>query len=206
MKILTFTFRAQNNVNQLLQNISTSQEEDPRILQIKQQQPLNNNYTVHNNILFKLIKQEWKVVLSQNMLDQLIIPCHESLAHASARRCNLTLQEDFYIRNMYRKIVNAIKGCYDCQTSRQPNRHVYVPMQNVIAKKKGDILAIDFLGPMPRSNRGVKHILVCVDVFTKAVRLYAIMRPTTKTVLKILLQKYIPSRVSSFKTAYGEKR
>ena len=35
-------------------------------------------------------------------------------------------------------------------------------------------------------------ILVCINVFSKAVRLYTIMRPTTKVVLKILLQKYIP--------------
>ena len=52
---------------------------------------------------------------------------------------------------------------------------------------------MDFMGPLPRSSRRVKHILVCVDVFSKAVRLYPIMRPTTKVVLKILLQKYIPT-------------
>ena len=37
-----------------------------------------------------------------------------------------------------------------------------------------------------------RHILICIDVFSKAVRLYPIMRPTTNVVLKILLQKYIP--------------
>ena len=66
-------------------------------------------------------------------------------------------------------------------------------MQSIRAKEKGELLALDFLGPLPRSSRGVRHILVCVDVFTKAVQLYAIMRPTTKTVLKIILQRYIPT-------------
>ena len=65
-------------------------------------------------------------------------------------------------------------------------------MQSIQKENKGELTAVDFLGPLPRSSRGVKHILVCIHVFSKAVRLYPIMRPTTKVVLKILLQKYIP--------------
>ena len=59
-------------------------------------------------------------------------------------------------------------------------------MQSIQKENKGELIAVDFLGPLPRSSRGVKHILVCIDVFSKAVRLYPIMRPTTKVVLKIL--------------------
>ena len=70
--------------------------------------------------------------------------------------------------------------------------HTYVEMQSIQKEAKGELVAVDFLRPLPRSSRGVKHILVCIDVFSKAVHLYPIMRPTTKAVLKILLQKYIP--------------
>ena len=37
-----------------------------------------------------------------------------------------------------------------------------------------------------------RQVQTCIDVFSKAVHLYPILQPTTKAVLKILLQKYIP--------------
>ena len=43
--------------------------------------------------------------------------------------------------------------------------------------------AVDFLGPFPRAiHGGTKHILVCIDVFTKAVRLYACLLYTSRCV------------------------
>lgn len=49
-------------------------------------------------------------MLSPEMLEQLITPCHESLAHASALTCYWTLREDFTINNMYRRIKTILKG------------------------------------------------------------------------------------------------
>ena len=65
-------------------------------------------------------------------------------------------------------------------------------MANVITEGKGQMIATDFLGPLTKATRNLKHIVVCVDVFTKKVSLYAIPRPTTKSVLNIILNKYIP--------------
>ena len=51
--------------------------------------PLPINYCVKDGILFKLINYDWKVVLSHDMLQQLIMPCHHSLAHASPLKLSL---------------------------------------------------------------------------------------------------------------------
>ena len=78
------------------------------------------------------------------------------------------------------------------QTPKAPNLHTCVPMAIVITEGKGQMIATDFLGPLPKATRRLKHIVVCVDVFTKKVSLYAIPRPTTKSVLNIILNRYIP--------------
>ena len=57
---------------------------------------------------------------------------------------------------------------------------------------KNELLCIDFLGPLPRAARGMRNLVVCTDAFTKNASLYAIGRPTTDAVLKIILEKYIP--------------
>ena len=83
------------------------------------------------------------------MLFKLITPTHASLAHASALKCYLSLREDFTINNMWRKIKNELKKCYDCQTAKQPNLHTYVEMQSIQKEVKGELIAVDFLGPLP---------------------------------------------------------
>jgi hypothetical protein len=61
---------------------------------------------------------------------------------------------------------------------------------NIIRKGKCEILCIDFLGPLPRASRGNRQLIVCVDAFTKFVKLYPLNRPTTKSVLNAVLRKY----------------
>ena len=79
------------------------------------------------------------------------IPCHQSLAHASALKCHLALKEDFILNNMFIRIKAILKGCYECQTARHPNLHTYVDMQNIKTQEKGELVAMDFLGPFPVS-------------------------------------------------------
>lgn len=83
------------------------------------------------------------------MLQQLIMPCHRSLAHASPLKCYLTMKEAFTINNMFRKIKLVVRKCHDCQTAKHPNLNTCVEMGSVRTKKKGDIVALDFLGPLP---------------------------------------------------------
>lgn len=192
LRLLSIKYKASDETKRILRDLATEQNKDEKIRQLKMKQPLENKYTINDDVLFKLVNHEWKVMLSPAMLQTLIVPCHESLGHASSLKCYLSLKEDFIVNNMYRRIRNVLKKCHECQTARYPNLHTYVEMQSIRVKERGELIAVDFLGPMPRSNRGVSNILVIIDVFTKAVRLYAITRPTTKTVLKIILTKYIP--------------
>ena len=145
-----------------------------------------------DNIMYKLLQGEWKVVLSPAMLACVTQQLHIKMAHASPVKCVKILQEDFTITNMYRRVRRLLKTCLPCQTAKAPNLHTYVPMANVITEGKGQMFATDFLGPLPKATRNLKHIVVCVDVFTKKVSLYAIPRPTTKSVLNIILNRYIP--------------
>lgn len=69
------------------------------------------------------------------------------------------------------------------------------------------MITIDFCGPISKSSR-VKYILVCTDVFTKAVHLCfecnSIVRPTGKAVLKIIGNTYI-SRYAKMKQILSDQ-
>lgn len=58
---------------------------------------------------------------------------------------------------------------------------------NINKKAKGEIVTVDLLWPLHDKSRS--HILICIDVFTKAVHLYTIMRPVTNAILRFILEK-----------------
>lgn len=95
---------------------------------------------------------------------------------------------------MFRKIEGNLTKRYDCQTAREPDLSSCIHV-NAECTEKGErgVSAVDFLQPLSWSSLGVQHILVCIDVFSKAVYLYPFMLyPTAKSVLKIVLKKYFP--------------
>ena len=79
-----------------------------------------------------------------------------------------------------------------CQKCKHPNLSTRVEMQTIQAKEKGELLAMDYYGPLPKAKGGVKHILVTVDFFSKFVKLYPVQRATTKATLRALTKFYIP--------------
>lgn len=195
VQILQMKFNLPETTKQKLKNIGAEQNNDPNIVKIKQEiiQKDNPRYKLKEEVLCKLIHQEWKILLPQHMLPEITWACHESLAHAGAHRTYLVMMETFVCNNMMRKIRTILKTCHTCQTANYPNYNTCIEMGSIVTSKKGELLCIDFLGPLPRATRRMRHIIVCVDAFTKAVRLYPVQRPTTKAVLNAILKKYIPT-------------
>ena len=118
VRLLPIRFETNNDVKRMLQNLAEEQDQDLILGNLKRQSHLSAQCKLYNNILFKLIRHDWKIVLTNKMLFKMITPTHESLAHASALKCYLSLREDFTINNMFRKIKGELKKCYDCQTAK----------------------------------------------------------------------------------------
>ena len=68
VRLLSIRWEASQEVRRMLQNLAEEQEQDITIRNKKSQDQLPVRYEIHNNILFKLVKQDWKVVLSSDML------------------------------------------------------------------------------------------------------------------------------------------
>ena len=61
-------------------------------------------------------------------------------------------------------------------------------MQHVIAEEPGELLSVDFYGPLPTSTGGVKHVFDTIDAFSKLVNLYPIKRATTAVIIKKIFE------------------
>ena len=65
-----------------------------------------------------------------------------------------------------------------------------VKTRPIVPRHKGELISMDYYGPLPVSSGGVKYLLVMVDNFKKYVELYALRRATTNATLK-RVQQYI---------------
>lgn len=195
VRILNLNYKLSDNLKTKLKNISNEQESDPTIMDIKNKLRTNDipNHTIINNTVYKSIDDRYKILLPHHLVEELTWACHLSQAHVGPYRCYLAMKEDFVCNNMVRKVKKILKTCEACQKANYPNYHTCVEMGTINAKEKGELVCVDFLGPLPRATRGYRHIVVCTDVFTKAVHLFPVQHPTTKAVLKAVLEKYIPT-------------
>ena len=91
-----------------------------------------------------------------------------------------------------RCIAQWIKVCDSCQRNKtytHPNEIIMTP---IIPSGAGDLLSIDYLGPLPVSKAGTRYILVTIDAFTKFVKLYPMRKVDTRTTINKIFNDYIP--------------
>jgi len=82
--------------------------------------------------------------------------------------------------------------CDVCQRVKHPNRSYETESRSHLPKKPGELCALNFYGQLPVGRGGVQYILVCLDVFSKHIKLHPLRAATTKASLNKLTTDYFP--------------
>lgn len=181
-----------------LRNLIQLQQNDPTLKQIYLQIK-NSNTTEHNrfrindDILYQKHHNNWLITIPQSLVNTLISECHKFYLHCGARKCLQILQKDFIFKDMARKIRQLIGTCDTCQKCKHSNHPLYGETSGVKSEGKGDLIAIDLIGPLPKSRGGVQYIFIILDTFTKFVQLYNLKRATSQAVIDRMFKEYIPT-------------
>eukprot|EP00117_Sycon_ciliatum_P020844 scpid75746/ scgid18439/ Retrovirus-related Pol polyprotein from transposon 412; Protease; Reverse transcriptase; Endonuclease len=72
--------------------------------------------------------------------------------------------------------------CLEFQQNKHKNPVARAPLQHITATRPYQIIAMDFLGPLPRSNGGNLYIMAVIDYFTKWLELFPLRNIQTTTV------------------------
>jgi len=131
----------------------------------------------------------WKLVLPSKYRSEALAECHDlpTASHLGINKTYNRLADLYYWPGMKRDALLYVSRCRVCAAHKVDNKQ---PAGTMGIMKKVcypfQMLAIDFLGPLPRSTSGNQYILVVVDVFTKYVFLKPFSRATSKKVIKYL--------------------
>ena len=110
---------------------------------------------------------------------------NELSAHLGLKRTFKKLCERYFWPDMSEFVKLWIKSYVPCQKRKTPKTKPFGSMQPIVTSKAFEILAIDHLGPLPKSF-GNEYIIVLTDNFSKL----AVAKPVSSTSSK-LVAKFI---------------
>ncbi|MEM7496351.1 MAG: integrase, partial [Myxococcota bacterium] len=107
------------------------------------------------------------------------------------RRMYDTLRRDFYLPFMASYIAHTVRECISCAKMQGTYYAHQKYLQLFPANGPLEFIAIDILGPLPRSKRGNKHVLVITDRYSKLTRTVAMNKITAPHVAEAFLDNWI---------------
>ena len=185
------------DIKHQLSSIGEYQREDSKLAQIIakiESGEVVARYQMHKDVLFRAadFRGTWQVAVPEGLAPRLIKFTHAKLAHPGYSKTLSYIKMHFSWDGMNAQVKKYVLGCDLCQRVKGLNYSMEGAFGMVPAGKPTELVTVDFYGPLPRSIGGVEYIFVMLDVASKYVKLYPLKRATTRTVLKKIIENYIP--------------
>jgi hypothetical protein len=87
--------------------------------------------------------------------------------HQGIERTVEKVKSRYYWRGISKDVSAYVKGCMDCNQNKKSTVSARHPMLSYHAGSPMERVHLDFIGPLPRTERGNEYILMMVDQFTK---------------------------------------
>lgn len=133
------------------------------------------------------IRYEWKMIPPPEHRNQIIEEEHNLNFHQGVQRTLARLQLRYYWPHMASDTRKIIYRCQICKESKPPTVATIPEMgKQKIADHPWQIVAMDYIGPLPKSRAGFSYLLVVQDLFSKWCQLHLMRRIESKSLCKTL--------------------
>ncbi|GFU58774.1 hypothetical protein TNCV_3089151 [Trichonephila clavipes] len=175
----------------LTSKLKKAQEEDDNIQTFKsfleKQEP--EEFFERNGILYKYLNGRELIVTAKAMQAKLIKLIHEN-GHFSVGKTEEIVKQEFFIPNLSNVVKKVIVNCVPCilANKKTGKKEGFL---NPISKESIPLSTyhVDFIGPLPSTNKSYQHIFTVVDAFTKFTWLYPIKTVSAESALEKLKQQ-----------------
>ena len=160
--------------NEFLERIRKAQREDDHlrsVMKILEDQNYED-FEICKDILYKIENGQKLLAVPAQMQYQIIKNAHEK-GHFAVKKTKELIREEYYIPNLEDKIRRLIQNCIPCILVERKSGKQEGFLNPI---DKGDVplqtYHIDHLGPMTKTGKGYRYLLVIIDAFTKFVWIY----------------------------------
>nr|XP_015840034.1 PREDICTED: retrovirus-related Pol polyprotein from transposon 17.6 [Tribolium castaneum] len=189
---------------QLMSDLKQHQSDDPVLSQIianKQSgaaapdartQRVWSQYNFTNNVLVHRSQNSNDVCLAipESLVIKLVDYHNQLLGHFGATKVYNSMKREYYWPNMYRTIKKRLRSCDLCQKTKSSNHPHQGPLTPILYDHIGDLVCVDFYGPLPTGRLGASYVFVVIDVFSKFLKIYPLRKATAKIAAKRLIEVF----------------
>ena len=153
---------------------------------------LQKQFEIRNEKLYKK-KKDGRIlrVLQEDEIDSVLFMLHnhETGGHFGIDATYNKLIERYYWKGMYESTKRYIKFCDACQRRGQQGGKSY--LNPIKVGEPFERIGIDFVGPLERTKKGNKYILVVTDYLTKWPEAKAMEKATAENVVEFIYERII---------------
>ena len=112
---------------------------------------------------------EYSFVIPTSLIDSVLQGIHSTpfAGHLGMKRTLLRTKNRFFWPKMAVQIKDFVRNCPVCAQTKLNSPHGKAPLQPIEVNEPFVFWAMDYMGPLPETTRGNKHLLVVMDHFTK---------------------------------------
>ncbi|GFV19626.1 retrovirus-related Pol polyprotein from transposon 412 [Trichonephila clavipes] len=170
----------------LTSKLKKAQEEDDNIQTFKSllEKQESEEFFERNGILYKYLNGRELIVTPKAMQAELIKLIHEN-GHFSVGKTEEIVKQEFFIPNLTYVVKKVIVNCvpYILANKKTGKKEGFL---NPISKESIPLSTyhVDFIGPLPSTNKSYQHIFTVVDAFTKFTWLYPVKTVSAESALE----------------------
>src|SRR5436305_4079453 len=158
----------------------------------KKLQKQANTFEIRNGKLYKK-KKDGKIlrVLQKDKTETIlyIVHNHKMGEYFGINTTYNKIAERYYWKEMYEDTKEYVKFCNNCQRRGQKGEKSY--LNSIEVGEHFERIGIDFVGPLEKTRRGNKYILVTTDYLTKWSEAKAMRDATATNVMKFIYEVII---------------
>ena len=134
---------------------------------------------------------QYAFVVPHCLINSVLQGVHSSplAGHLGIKRTILRAKHHFFWPAMFRHIKTFVRGCETCEQNKSDSNHRKAPLKSIDINEPFVFWAMDYMGPLPETARGNKHLLVVMDHFTKWCEVFPTKDQKAHTVAHILVSR-----------------
>ena len=155
---------------------------------------------LENGVLYKRhVKQDgtaeyMQLIVPLSLRREVYYQMHDSSiggGHMGGKKTREKTQQNFYWYKMKEDINSYVSSCDTCAQSKKPNKMPRAHLGSLEVGAPMDRLNTDFVGPLPKTPRGNRYILVVSDQFSKWAEFLPVPDQTARVCAKSIFDEVI---------------
>jgi len=150
-----------------------------------------NGLLVKTSLVEKGSIPEYSFVIPTSLIDSVLQGIHSTpfSGHLGMKKTLLRTKNRFFWPKMAVQIKDFVRSCPVCAQTKLNSQHGKAPLQPIEVNEPFVFWAMDYMGPLPETARGNKHLLVVMDHFTKWCEVFPTQNQRASTVADILVNR-----------------